>query len=98
MNSLLNSALRQAARNLSIDYRVAERVYYSYFKFIRQHIESLPLKTQDEVDEDTNFNIPYIGKLYVDKELIQKYKRQLKFYEDVKDKKNKADRQPGTGK
>ena len=42
---------------------------------------------------DTNFNIPFIGKLYVDYETIQKYNRQLKFYQNVKCKKNKANRQ-----
>ena len=39
---------------------------------------------------DTNFNIPYIGKLYVGIEKIEKYKRKKENYENVKNKRNKA--------
>lgn len=45
----------------------------------------------------TNFNIPYIGKLYVSYDKIEKYKRQLKNYQNVRTKKDQACRQSGTG-
>jgi 23S rRNA U2552 (ribose-2'-O)-methylase RlmE/FtsJ len=41
---------------------------------------------------DTNFNLPYIGKLYVGTEKLEKYKRLKKIYENVKNKRNKASR------
>ena len=97
MNNTLNSALRQSARKLSIDVKLVEQVYRSYWRFIREQIESLPLRTmtKEEFDlVDHNFNLPYIGKIYVDYEKIEKYRRHLKYIQDVKSKENKADRQP----
>lgn len=91
MNNSLNLALKQASRNLNVDVKLVEKVYKSYWGFIRDRIESLPLKTMTEEEfssVDHNFNIPFIGKLYVDYEKIEKYNRQLKFYQDVKAKKD----------
>ena len=97
MNSnLLNLALKQAARNLSISPKLAELVYRSYWGFIRDYVENLHIRTlsEEEFKEvTTNFNIPYIGKLYVDYDKIEKYKRQLKRYENGRVKKNQASRQ-----
>lgn len=98
MNSALNSALRQASRELSVDLKLVEAVYKSYWKFIKEHISELSLTdiSQEEFSSvTTNFNIPYIGKLYTDYEKIEKYKRNLKFYQDVRAKKNKANRLSG---
>ena len=95
MNNTLNLAIRKTARELSVDQKLVELVYKSYWYFIKEHISSLSLKdiSQEEFDSTvTNFNLPYIGKLYVDYEKIEKYRRQLKFYEDVKAKRNKASR------
>ena len=81
-NNALNSALRQAARRLSVDPKLVEGVYRSYWRFIREHVDGMRMKemTQEEFDAaTTNFNLPFIGKLYADKEKINKYNRQLKF-------------------
>lgn len=97
MNNSLNLALRKTARNLSIDIKLAESVYKSYWCFIKEHISSLPLREMSQEEFDSvvsNFNLPYIGKLYVDYERIERYKRQLKFYQDVKSKENKTNRLP----
>lgn len=41
---------------------------------------------------DTNFNLPYIGKLYVGTEKMEKYKRKLEnFKKNVRAKENQAD-------
>ena len=48
---------------------VVDTAYKSYWKFIKQTIQSLPLK--DDISEKdftklrTNFNVPSLGKLYV---------------------------------
>lgn len=101
MNSVLNSALRQVARKLSVDYKLAECIYDSYWKFVREYAESLPLRevtNREELDSIvTNFNIPYIGKLYVEYERIEKYHKRLKFYENAKAKKNQASGLSGAG-
>lgn len=99
-NNVLNLALRQVSRKLSVDIRVVENVYRSYWMFVKDYITHLPLKTMSEEEFNstvTNFNLPYIGKLYTNYDKVIKYKNQLKFYQDVKAKKNQADRLSGTG-
>ena len=99
MNNTLNLALRKAARNLNIDNRIVEQVYKSYWNFIKNHISNLPLRelTKEEFDSTvSNFNLPSIGKLYADYNKIERYRRQLKFYQDVKIKKNKTNRKSGS--
>ena len=91
----LNWALKQTARRLSVSQKLVEDVYNSYWCFIREHIMGLPLKTSSEEELEgltTNFNLPYIGKLHIDYNQITKYHNQLKFYNHVKDKEDKANR------
>ena len=93
-------ALGKAARNLGISPKLAETVYRSYWAFIRNYAESLSIRTmtEEEFNESTtNFNSPYIGKLYVDYNKIENYKRQLKRYENVRSEKNKASGLSDTG-
>lgn len=89
-NNSLNLALRQTARNLSIPHDLVEKIYRSYWSFIKHTASGLPLKdgVEEELSVPTNFNIPYIGKLYVDYDKIRKYNNQLKFYQNVKSKKD----------
>lgn len=91
-------ALTKASRKLSVDLKLVEAVYRSYWLFIKTQITSMPLKdiSEEEFDSlDTNINIPYLGKLYVEYEKIEKYRRHLKYIEEhVKAKENKADRLP----
>ena len=91
MNSnSLNLALRQTARKLSIPLELVEKIYYSYWSFIKDTAISLPLKEgiEEELSVHTNFNIPYIGKLYVDYDKVRKYNNQLNYYQNVKSKKD----------
>lgn len=49
-------------------------VYNSYWQFIHEHLSTFSLKEMDEQtfnSTDTNFNIPYIGKLYADYDRIK---------------------------
>ena len=97
-NSVLNSALRQASRKLSVDQKLVEDIYKSYWNFIKTTISSVPLKeiSKEEFNSTAlNFNLPYLGKLYVEYEKIEKYRRRLKYLEDVKAKENQADRLSG---
>lgn len=55
------------SRELDIPKEVVDLAYKSYWKFIKQTIQSLPLK-EDISEEDfsklrTNFNIPSLGKI-----------------------------------
>lgn len=55
------------SKELDIPVKVVDLAYKSYWKFIKQTIQSLPLKediSEEEFSElRTNFNIPSLGKL-----------------------------------
>ena len=59
----------KVSRELNLPGEVIDKTYKAYWLFIKDHIQSLPLK--DDLNEEdfaklrTNFNIPSIGKLYV---------------------------------
>lgn len=94
-----NLAMVQIARRLSISPSLVELVYSSYWKYIKTVISSLNLEEMDEEDfkrVSTNFNIPYIGKLFTSYEKVQKYKRKVKYLEEnAKVKGSKTDVQSG---
>lgn len=100
MNSVLNWAINKVSRELCIDKKIVEAVYKSYWKFIKQNIEALSLEglTKEECNTlQTNFNLPHLGKLYMEYDKIDKYKRKEKFIKNVETKENKADRESGSG-
>ena len=100
MNNTLNLALRKVARELSVDQKLVEQVYKSYWSFIKEHITSLPLRdlSQEEYDSTvSNVNLPFLGKLYVDYNKLAKYHKERKLYRDAKAKKNKANGLSGIG-
>ena len=57
----------KVSQEMDIPLEVVDTAYKSYWKFIKQTIQSLPLK--DDISEEefaklrTNFNIPSLGKL-----------------------------------
>lgn len=98
MNHLLNWTLEQTAKDLQVDFKVVASVYKSYWRFIKEKIaekEFLQMTEEDFSLVPTNFNIPFIGKLYTDYDKIQKYNRKLKYYQHVKHKGNKTNRKSG---
>ena len=67
------------AADLGLPRKIVDRTYRAYWRVVREHIESLPLK-QDLTDEEflqlrPNVNIPSIGKLYVTLEHYRGVKR-----------------------
>lgn len=58
---------KKVSNELGIPEEVVREAYVSYWKYIRQTIQELPLKedlTEEEFNKlRTNFNIPSIGKL-----------------------------------
>ena len=68
-----------------------DRTYRAYWKIVREHITSLPLK-EDITDEEflkikPNVNIPSIGKLYVPLERYKTRRKDYKEYQELKAKK-----------
>ena len=59
----------KVSQEMGLPPEVVDTAYKSYWKFIKQTIQSLPLK--DDISEEdftklrTNFNVPSLGKLYV---------------------------------
>lgn len=69
-----------------------DRTYKAYWKMVREHISSLPLK-EDLTDEEflrlrPNVNIPSIGKLSV---TLSRYKYLKEDYKRIQEQKEKED-------
>ena len=62
--------------------RLVDRTYRAYWRAIKEHITSLPLKSDLTEEEflklQPNVNIPSIGKLHV---TLDRYKKMKKMYE-----------------
>lgn len=62
--------------------RLVDRTYRAYWRAIKEHITSLPLKNDLTEEEflklQPNVNIPSIGKLHV---TLDRYKKMKKMYE-----------------
>lgn len=75
---------------------IVNKIYRAYWKAVRQHIVSLPLK-EDLTDEEfmslrPNINIPSIGKLYVTLDRYHGMKKRFELhYKNYKGKKYKKD-------
>ena len=76
----------EVAKELNLPVDTVTKVYRYHWKFIKETIESLPLKdnlTKEEFEKlRTNFNLPGIGKLYITwedyKKTIDKYNGRVK--------------------
>lgn len=76
-----NEIISKVAEDLNLPKKLVDRTYKSYWKVIKEHIKSLPLR-EDLTDEEflklqPNVNIPSIGKLYV---TLDRYKRVKKHF------------------
>ena len=76
-----NEIVAKVAESTGLDRKLVDRTYKAYWKAVREHIKSLPLK--DDMTEEEfcklrpNVNIPSIGKLYV---TLDRYNRVKKAY------------------
>ena len=68
---------------------VVDTAYKSYWKFIKQTIQSLPLK--DDISEEdftklrTNFNIPSLGKLICTFDRMMGIKKRFKYIKRLRE-------------
>ena len=88
-----NEIIAKVAKDNNYTKKFVDRVYRAYWKAIREHISTLPLK-EDLTDEEflklqPNVNIPSIGKLYVTLErykfIKNKYRQSLEKYATYKE-------------
>jgi len=72
----LNDVFKIVSDDVGLSKAEVEKIYKAYWKAIREHITSIPLKedlTEEEFEDyRPNVNIPSIGKLYV---TFDKYKK-----------------------
>lgn len=86
----INEIYKAVSSQTDIPVDKVRKVYTSYWRAVREHIISLPLK-EDLTDDEfmalrPNVNIPSIGKLYV---TLDRYKAMKKTYNKIiKDKKD----------
>ena len=74
----------KVAKALNLSERIVDRIYSAYWKAVRLHIESLPLKENLSDEEflklQPNVNIPSIGKLYVTLDRYHGMKKHFEMY------------------
>lgn len=84
------------AKDLNLPKEVVIEAYKSYWKFIRETIQKLPLrdiKTEEDFNKyKTNFNIPSLGKLSCTYPKLIKVHNKFNYFNKIKDNvKNKKD-------
>lgn len=84
--------IETVAERMELPKTLVDKAYRSYWRVVREHIASMPLK-QDLTDEEflklqPNVNIPSIGKLYV---TLDRYKRIKKRYSEYLQSKQNND-------
>lgn len=86
--------LQKVSKDLGYSKQFVDKVYRAYWRAVREHIVSLPLK-DDLTDEEflklqPNINIPSIGKLYV---TLDRYHRVKYIHNNIlKSKKEKENK------
>ena len=84
-----DEVIGKVSKSLGVSKRLVDRTYRAYWRAIREHITSLPLK-EDLSDEEfaklqPNVNIPSIGKLYV---TLDRYKKMKKMHRHLQELRN----------
>ena len=79
----------KVSQEMDIPLEVVDTAYKSYWKFIKQTIQSLPLK--DNISEEefaklrTNFNIPSLGKLTCTFDRMMGIKKRFKYIKRLRE-------------
>lgn len=83
--------IKKVSQETGIPVRVVNLAYKSYWKFIKQKIQTLPLKGNISEEEfnalRTNFNIPNLGKLYLTWDRVQGCKKRSDIIKKIKNEK-----------
>lgn len=85
-----NDIITQVSKNLNLPVNIVDKVYKSYWKFIRTTIQELPIKeTMSEEDFKqlrTNFNIPSLGKLSCTYDRLRRVRERYKYIKNLREK------------
>lgn len=83
------SIIGKVASDMGLPKSLVDRAYRAYWRAVREHIVSLPLK--DELTDEEfmqlqpNVNIPSIGKLYVTLDRYKRIKKRFHLIQEIKD-------------
>ena len=84
----------KVSRELNLPREVVDKTYKAYWLFIKQHIQSLPLKEnlneEDFAKLRTNFNIPSLGKLSCTYDRMLGMKKRYKLIKQIREKNVKS--------
>ena len=76
------------SKELNLPIEVVDKVYKSYWQYIKNTIQDLPLKenlTEDQFSQlRTNFNIPSLGKLTCTYDRMQKVKKRFEYIKNLR--------------
>ena len=79
----------KVSQEMDIPLEVVDTAYKSYWKFIKQTIQSLPLN--DDISEEdftklrTNFNVPSLGKLTCTYDRMMGVKKRFKYIKRLRE-------------
>ena len=80
----------KVSRELNLPREVVDKTYKAYWLFIKNHIQSLPLKEnlneEDFAKLRTNFNIPSLGKLSCTYDRMLGMKKRHKLIKQIREK------------
>ena len=89
-----NEIIEKVADTLGLSRSFVDKTYKAYWKAVRQHITSLPLKndmTEEEfIKLKPSVNVPSLGKLYVTYDRYKKIKKQDLIIKERKERKYAA--------
>ena len=84
----------KVSRELNLPKEVVDKTYKAYWLFIKNHIQSLPLKEnlneEDFAKLRTNFNIPSLGKLCVTWDRLVGFKKRFEIIKKLREKNVKS--------
>lgn len=85
-----NDLIAQISKELNLPFKVVDKTYKSYWKFIRDTIQELPLKgdiSEEEFNQlRTNFNVPSLGKLSCTYDRVKGVKERYRYIRNLKEK------------
>lgn len=85
------SIIKKVSEELNLPLEVVDKTYKAYWVFIKDTINSLPLKENINEEEftklRTNFNIPSLGKLSCTYDRMLKVKKRFEILKLIREKK-----------
>lgn len=90
----IEKIITEVSNKANLPYEVVDLVYKSYWKFIKEKIQELPLK--EDISEEkfltlkTNFNIPSLGKLNCTYDKFLRIKKKLEYIKNFREKYDKC--------